>query len=78
MRASWKGFALGTEVRIVTHSAFVTDAREVIKDRLVLAKRPIAVNAVVYFMVLRGFSNRLIDWDEAMVGVGLRGIYGAI
>lgn len=77
VRASWKSLALGAEVCIIADCTFVADTRDVVGRRLVPAERPVAENAIVNFMTLRGFSNRLIDRDEAMIGVVFCRIYGA-
>lgn len=76
VRASWKSLALGAEVCVVTNGTFVTDTRDVIGRKLVPTERPVAENAIVNFMVLRRFSNRLIDRGEAMIGVVFCRIYG--
>lgn len=77
VRVSWKSLALGTEVRIMAHSTLVTGTRDIIGRRLILAKRPVAENTVVDFMLRRQLSNGLINWDEAMTWMALPSVYNA-
>lgn len=73
-----KGLAACTEVGIITHSALVANAVDVALGRLVLAKRAITENTIVDFMLTGSLANSIVDWNEAMVGVALRGIHNTL
>ena len=72
VRVGRQGLTLGTEVRVMTHSALVTSTSDPSSKGLVLAKRTIAENAIVDFLVSRGLRDCTVDWSKSMTWMRCR------
>jgi hypothetical protein len=67
----WDSLTIGTEVGVVADCTLVTIANNIAAISLVLAERPITVDAIVNLRASRRLGNRLVDWHKTMTGVDM-------
>jgi len=70
MLVCWERLAVGAEVGVMTHGAFVTNTLDILQDIPVLAERAIAVDTVVAGARAPGLGQGLINGHEAVSRVG--------
>lgn len=78
MVISRKGLTARAEIGVITDSALEANSVDVALGRLVLAERTITEDAIVNLMLKSRFSDRVVNLNEPMARVVLRGSQNAL